>query len=344
MRGCAPVVESHLRAKHALMKEGSFDFLRGTCSRWAALWSEVCRECVHAPKVMSVGDLHVDNFATWRDGEGRLCWGVDDFDEAALLPYTNDLIRLAVSVKIAKKLGCMETKTKVACDAIVAGYEKALKQGGCPIVLAEEQTHLEKLGIDALEPPEGFWEKLTACPQVRRGVPREAKASLEAALPNPRPEYRVVQRMAGVGSLGQQRFVAIAKCAGGWIARGAKRMVTAASEWVAGRTGHRQSCYAQTIGRAVRSHDPYQKISGQWLIRRLSPDSNPIKMEELSGKRDEETLLQAMGSETANVHLGSKRQVNRIQKDLRRRKSNWLRSAATKMEKVTLREWKEYRD
>jgi hypothetical protein len=326
------------------MKEGPFDFLRGSYYRWAALWSEVCRECARAPKAMSVGDLHVDNFATWRDGEGRLCWGVDDFDEAALLPYTNDLIRLAASVKIAKKLGWMDTKTKIACDAIVTGYEETLKQGGCPIVLAEEQTHLEKLGIAALEPPEGFWEELTAYPAIRRGVPREAKARLEEALPNPKPEYRVVQRTAGVGSLGQQRFVAIAECAGGWIAREAKRMVPAASVWVAGRTGHRQSCYAQTIGGAVRSHDPYQKISGQWLIRRLSPDSNPIKMEELSGKRDEETLLQAMGTETANVHLGSKRQVNRIQKDLRRRKSNWLRSAATKMEKITLREWKEYRD
>src|ERR1039458_7601113 len=35
-----------------------------------------------------------------------------------------------------------------------------------------------------------------------------------------------------------------------------------------------------------------------------------------------------MGSEAANVHLGSKRQVANILRDLRRRKSNWLRSAA----------------
>jgi uncharacterized protein (DUF2252 family) len=37
------------------------------------------------------------------DIEGRLCWGVDDFDESYPLPYTKDLVRLATSAKIAKK-------------------------------------------------------------------------------------------------------------------------------------------------------------------------------------------------------------------------------------------------
>jgi len=36
--------------------------------------------------VLAVGDLHVENFGTWRDAEGRLIWGVNDFDEAWRLP------------------------------------------------------------------------------------------------------------------------------------------------------------------------------------------------------------------------------------------------------------------
>jgi uncharacterized protein (DUF2252 family) len=31
----------------------------------------------------------------------RLVWGVNDFDEACRLPYTNDLVRLATSVTMA---------------------------------------------------------------------------------------------------------------------------------------------------------------------------------------------------------------------------------------------------
>ena len=114
--------------------------------------------------------------------------------------------------------------------------------------------------------------------------------------------------------------------------------------WLDGHIGSRQSCYEKAIQSAVRSHDPFQKIMGTWLIRRLSPESNPIEIADLPEERDEETLLYAMGSEAANVHLGSKRQVANILRDLRRRKSNWLRSAAGDMAKAMEGDWKKYRD
>jgi uncharacterized protein DUF2252 len=38
------------------------------------------QEVARAPQVLAVGDLHVGCFGTWRDREGRLCWGIDDFD------------------------------------------------------------------------------------------------------------------------------------------------------------------------------------------------------------------------------------------------------------------------
>jgi hypothetical protein len=50
-----------------------------------------------------------------------------------------------------------------------------------------------------------------------------------------------------------------------------------------------------------------------------------------------------MGMEAANVHLGSKRQVAAIQKDLRSRKTDWLRSAAAQMAQMVEKDWKHYR-
>jgi hypothetical protein len=79
------------------------------------------------------------------------------------------------------------------------------------------------------------------------------------------------------------------------------------------------------------------------LIRRLSPDSNPIDIQDLPKRPDEQMLLHAMGSEAANVHLGSKRQVHNILKDLQNRKSNWLRDAAKRMARAVEKEWKEFR-
>ncbi len=343
MARCAPLVKQHLRDKHKKMKEDPFQFLRGTYYRWAQIWPLHCREVANAPSVLSVGDLHLNSFGTWRDAEGRLCWGVDDFDEAWRLPYTNDLVRLAASAKIARKLGLLDVRTKDVCELIVTAYEQTLREGGCPIVLAEQERHLEKLGIEALKTPKRFWEKLDQHPTIRGRLPRDVKLSLERTLPCKGLEYRVIQREAGLGSLGQQRFVAIARYDGGDIAREAKRVVPSASVWLNGRVAHCQSYYQKIINAAVRSHDPYQTISGSWLIRRLSPDSNPINIKDLPRERDEETLLQAMGTEAANVHIGNIGNPNLVLKDIRRREPDWLRRASKKMARIVMQEWKEYR-
>jgi len=93
----------------------------------------------------------------------------------------------------------------------------------------------------------------------------------------------------------------------------------------------------------VRAHDPFQKTIGRWIIRRLSPDSNPVEIACLPKKRDEEVLLYAMGAEAANVHLGSKGRGKDILKDLHKRKSNWLRSASKTMAQAIEKDWKDYR-
>ena len=54
-----------------------------------------------APQVLCVGDLHLENFGTWRDADGRFVWGVNDFDEAAAMPFVLDLVRLATSIRLA---------------------------------------------------------------------------------------------------------------------------------------------------------------------------------------------------------------------------------------------------
>jgi uncharacterized protein (DUF2252 family) len=112
------------------MKENSFGFLRCTFYRWAQLWPSVCSDLCSAPKVLAVGDLHVNSFGTWRDAEGRLCWGVNDFDEAYPLAYTNDLVRLAASLKIVLDAEGLSIKLKDGCDAILEGYSKPLREGG----------------------------------------------------------------------------------------------------------------------------------------------------------------------------------------------------------------------
>src|SRR5512140_685113 len=97
------IVKLDLARKHQFMVQAPFPFLRATYYRWAQLFPDVCKQNANAPKVLAVGDLHIENFGTWRDLEGRLAWGVNDFDEASVLPYTNDLIRIATSASFAAR-------------------------------------------------------------------------------------------------------------------------------------------------------------------------------------------------------------------------------------------------
>jgi hypothetical protein len=54
-------------------------------------------------------------------------------------------------------------------------------------------------------------------------------------------------------------------------------------------------------------------------------------------------MLRAMGRDLAAVHLGADDQRKRIQRDLAKRKSNWLDSAVKRAAKFVRREQKEWR-
>jgi hypothetical protein len=96
------------------------------------------------------------------------------------------------------------------------------------------------------------------------------------------------------------------------------------------------------LDHAVRCRDPFVRILGCWLVRRLSPYCSRIELTALPRKRDEGKLLYAMGWDTANVHLGSPRAIKAIQRDIATRKATWLRGAAERMTSVTISEWKEW--
>ncbi|HEX3425415.1 MAG TPA: DUF2252 family protein [Acidimicrobiales bacterium] len=178
------VVEADLDFKHQQMSLGVFPFLRATFYRWAARWNAECPHLAEAPVVLGIGDLHVENYGTWRDAEGRLVWGVNDFDEATDLPYTADLVRLATSAALATAGDHLHIGAAEAAGAALAGYEEGLRHRGRPVVLAEHHHELRRLVSGELRDPVRFWAKLDALPNADLAVyPPEAVAVVRAALP-----------------------------------------------------------------------------------------------------------------------------------------------------------------
>jgi len=335
------IVEGDLRLKHQHMSADIFSFMRATFYRWLELWSERCADLAKAPTVLAVGDLHVENFGTWRDAEGRLVWGINDFDEVFELPYTNDLVRLAASAHLAISTNHLALKPADACQAILRGYAKGLKEGGAPFVLAEKHEWLRATVISELRDPVKFWDKLNSLPTIKSRIPGKAKKALIGSLPASKLPYRVVHRVAGLGSLGRQRFVALAEWNGSWIAREAKALVPSTCLLISQDRDDRPQ-YEKIVGQAVRCPDPFLDLRKGWIVRRLAPDCGRVELEMLPKGHDEHKLLEAMGRETANIHLGCKRAVEKIRRDLKERADSWLHAAAKEMVKVTTEDWQSW--
>jgi aminoglycoside/choline kinase family phosphotransferase len=337
------LIRADIRHKHQLMASEPFPFFRATFYRWIQLWPEACTDLADAPVVLAVGDLHVENFGTWRDQEGRLIWGVNDFDEAFPLPWTNDLVRLATSAHLAVQSDHLSIGRREACDSILAGYEQALVAGGMPFVLAEKHGWLRNALLGKLRDPVRFWKKLDSLPTWQSSIPRDARIGLQHLLPQPSLKGRTVHRIAGLGSLGHQRFVTLSDWRGGQIAREAKALAPSACYMALAQAENAKIYCQDIIDNAVRVPDPFVGVHGKWIVRRLAPDCTRVELADLPEGHDESTLLHAMGYETANIHLGTKGAQRAIAHDLNKRPKGWLHRAVKRMARSVTADWADWR-
>jgi uncharacterized protein (DUF2252 family) len=342
------VVPRDLARKHELMASSPFIFLRGTFFRWAEIYPMVLPDLAEAPKLLAIGDLHIENFGTWRDHEGRLVWGINDFDEVYPMPYTVDLVRLATSALFAIEENRLSLDAREVCKVLVRNYTETLADGGAPIVLAEDHQELGKMARARLKNPARFYKNLSRQAQSRTSVPKEALEALLSICPEPDMDLHFFHRTAGVGSLGRERYLALTQYRGGLIARECKNALPSA--WGFAHQDKEDSTVSgavhlgNLVAGALRSPDPFYGVHGQWIRRRLAPDCARVELSDLPVARDEETLMSSMGQETANVHLGNGKVVEEVLKDLAKRPKGWLVKAATQMYEATVKDYRSFID
>jgi uncharacterized protein (DUF2252 family) len=89
-----------LQLKYDKMKENAFVFLRGSCHLFYEDWPSDS-PLNQAPLSWICGDLHLENFGSYK-GDNRLTYfDVNDFDESVLAPCTFDVTRLITSLFLA---------------------------------------------------------------------------------------------------------------------------------------------------------------------------------------------------------------------------------------------------
>ena len=347
LRRRIPVVEADLAYKHEQMRANAFLFFRATFYRWAQLWPQSCPKLARALPVWAVGDLHLENFGTWRDAEDRLVWGVNDFDEAHPMAFPNDLVRVAVSALLAIRLQpAMKLDAAAVFSQLRRGYQDGLAAGGRPFVLEESHPLLRAMATQQLRQPVQFWQGLDAKTKPARDLPDGVRRAFRKLLPaGAEPMYRTEITPKGLGSLGRRRIVAVTTWEGGRLAREAKDVVPSACLWAAKeRPGEGNPWLGRTVAAAIRCADPFYAVKGGWLVRRLGPECGRIDLAELNHHQDLASLLRAMGWETANIHLGTPKIGRKLVKAYAKLSDDWLQDAAGVMLNKTLKDWKRFRE
>lgn len=329
-------VAADLRRKNAIMADSAFVFLRGTYWRWAEMAFEVLPDLAAAPSVLAVGDIHLENFGTWRDADGRLVWGINDFDEAAPMPYALDLVRLATSAALAAN--ARAPKFDEACDALLEGYRAGLASPA-PVVLDRDWAWLRDKVVVPEDERQKFWRKIAAR-KVETAPDRFLKA-LRAAMPEPRLHLDTARRIAGTGSLGRPRWIGVAEWRGAPVVREGKAVLTSAWSLAHGKPDDPARIADIASGR-YRAPDPWYRVANGIVSRRLSPNNRKIEAGSIEDRLHGRRMLKTMGLELANIHAATDGAGTAIAKDLKSRKADWLRAATVIAAKAVQADYRQF--
>ena len=234
----------------------------------------LCPDLMDAPQVLGVGDLHLENFGTWRDADGRLVWGVNDFDEAAVMPYPLDLVRLAASIRLAPKL---DVSNPAAAEALLRGLPRRPRPAAAGAAVRRRdlaaplrRTRRRQAG-EILEGSRRAIRK----PSRRRRLPR----ALIASLPKDVESVRFCSRVGGrrqsrTAALCRGRLLARRPCAARSQGAGAVGLDLGPTDLDKSRASH----FLDMANGRYRAPDPFLDVHSKFIFRRLAADSRKIEL------------------------------------------------------------------
>ena len=118
-----------LKLKLAHLRDDPFAFFRGTNPLFLGFLPRA-HSVFRAPCTLVCGDLHLENFGTYK-GDNRLCYfDINDFDEACVAPCTVDLVRFAAGLRLAAgplRLSGAEVKNLIDC--FLRAYGRSVAEG-----------------------------------------------------------------------------------------------------------------------------------------------------------------------------------------------------------------------
>jgi len=332
-RGADPALR--LR-KYAAMRQTPFSFMRGACQLFYASLPQV-ETLSGAPPAWLCGDLHVENFGTYK-GDNRLTYfDVTDFDESALGPLTLDLVRFLASIRVGSdEWGVSSDDTEALIQRSLVAYSTELSLGKPSWIERESargtvkrlfaqvagRSRTELLGRYTTR--KGKRRRLVLDEQHTLAVTVEERAGVEhmmstiADAARDSEYFRIVDvahRIAGIGSIAFPRYVVLIEGRGSPDRNVLLDVKLAHASAIATLRAHGQPDWVDEADRivAVQRHSsvvaPAFLFSAEWqgrsyCSREMQPQEDRVRLHdwEKQPKKVGEAIV-LMASVAAWLHL-----------------------------------------
>jgi uncharacterized protein (DUF2252 family) len=299
-----------LAMKYAAMRTSAFVFLRGTCHLF---YAQMPTGSVldGSPQTWICGDMHLENFGSYKADNRLVYFDINDFDEACLAPCLAELVRLLASVLAAAEgLRVSRAEALALCHTAIDAYSAALRLGKARWIEEELASGMVRELFDALH------ERTRVDHLNRRtdlkGKKRTLKVDGKKALPvddktraavtafmnafaasEPDPSFYkmidVARRIAGTGSLGVDRYVMLVEGKGSPDGNYLIDLKQALPSSVAPYVKTKQPAWGTEAQRVVAIQQRAQAVS-QAFLHAVEFNGKPYVLRSLQPSEDRVTL------------------------------------------------------
>ena len=222
--------QERLQMKLSAMQADPFVFLRGTCHLFYEDWHTALNK-LDSPKVWVCGDLHLENFGSFKAENGLAYFDLNDFDESALAPCLWEFTRLLTSLIVAQDTLKLKPKqTEALLESMTLTYASGLAEGKPKWVERKTSRGLIKTLLSSLSKrtdadfladrtnAKDKGNTLIIDGERTLKLDKEAKEKALTLFKNAMQVTRkkdfytpldVARRVAGTGSLGVERYVVL---------------------------------------------------------------------------------------------------------------------------------------
>ena len=305
-----------LESKYAAMRESPFRFFRGTSHLFngdipdnSFIWK--------SPRTWNVGDLHLENFGSFKADNRVAYFDLNDFDECILAPTLADLARLTCSLFVAADfLQLNEAQVSHLAKTLVSNYATTLAYGYIRPLEQETATgiirrflrlvqyrkrraFLASQLVDKKRKPRFSKHNMHFRKADKTTKERVSNAIQAWAETQPVPQFfnvlDVAHRVAGTGSLGIERFVILVAGSG---KRGKEYMLDlkrALPSTLESRLARYQPHWTSEAERIVEVQKRIQAASPALLYPLVLPGGVSYVLRELQPMEDKIALTDLVG-------------------------------------------------